>query len=190
MQDEKTEAAATADKPLAGDKLTAFQQRFNEALEKWKAEGCTKVMAGAEGEHFCGAKPHGVKMEPVNAAGNVTMAVACNAGHERQWTFEVAEAEMKEELKRQREAVLKAEADGGKTRDPMKASVTITLDLRTQEVHIDPWCPTPGVGLQLGALITAHFQHEVMASRLMKREDILTPVKGIINPKTGKPFVS
>jgi hypothetical protein len=192
MQDEKTEAAATAAKSPAGDKpeLTPFQKRFNESLEKWKAEGCQVILdEKTPTERFCGGKPHGVKIEPVNEAGNVVMAVACTERHERQWTFEVPEVEMKAELQRQKDAVAKAEADGGKERDPMKASVTITLDLRTQEVNIDPWVPTPGVGLQLGAIITAHFQHQLMSGLLMKRDPILTPTKGIINPKTGKPFV-
>lgn len=190
MQDETTKGAvATDDKSHDADKpaLTPFQTRFNEALEGWKKEGCSVVLdAGTDKERFCGAKPHGVKIEPADADGNVIMAVDCAERHARVWTFKVPEVEMKTELARQKEAAKTA------ARDPLKASVSITLDLRTQEVSIEPWVPTPGVGLQLAAMLTAHFQREFMAGHLAaeKAGKIVTPPAGIINPKTGKPFVS
>ncbi len=193
MQDQKTEAAETDAKSPDADKpsLTPFQKRFDEQLQAWKKDGCQVIVdQGKPEEHFCGAKPHRVMMDPVGEDGNVTMIVDCQDGHARQWEYKVPEEEMKGELARQKEAMLAAQAAGGKTKDPMIATVTIKLDLRTQEVTIDPWVPTPGVGLQLGALITAHFAHEAMSSMLMKRDPILTPQKGIINPKTGRPFVS
>lgn len=196
MNGEKTDGVGTVDdkspaQGKAGVELTPFQKRFNDALEGWKKDGCSVVLdEKTPTERFCGGKPHRVKMEEPGEDGQVTMVVDCQAGHERQWEFKVPQDEMKAELARQQEAMKKAVEDAGKTKDPLKASVTITLDLRTQDVSIEPWVPTPGVGLQLAAMLTAHFSHELMSSKLMKRDTIVTPPKGILNPKTGKPFVS
>ncbi len=183
MQDEKTEAAATPDKSPAGDN---FQTRFAAQLEKWREQGCAIGPEG--GLELCGARPHRTKISPADADGNVTMHVDCSNGHEDVWQFKVAEAEMKAELMRQAEAAKVAEANGGKSLNPMVAKVTISLDLRTQELKIEPWVPTPGMGIQLAGMLMSHFfaQLQQMAGGQSNGPKIKLPPKGILHPKTGR----
>lgn len=181
MKHETAEPAVTpAPRPTEN-----FQDRFAAALEKWRAEGCTHPTdAGAA---LCGARPHRTKITPADAEGNVMMVVDCASGHEGVWTFKVAEAEMKAELRRQAEAAQDAQANGGKALDPLVAKVTISMHLKTQEVKIDPWVPTPGLGIQLAGILLSHFfaqmQKTVEASN---RAPLQLPKKGIIHPKTGR----
>lgn len=190
MTNEKeADSAATPDKSPNISSPT-FQERFTAQLEAWRKEGCRRLAKGESetdpAAEFCGAAPHRSKMnKPVD--GIVKMVVDCAAGHAEVWSFDVAEADLKAELKRNAEAAAEAEKNGKEGRDPMKASVKITLDLRTQEVAIDPWVPTPGMGLQLAAMLTAHFTALFNAGS--KPAKLFTPNKSLVHPVNGKILV-
>lgn len=186
MNEEKEAGSVATDEPRPTE--GNFTERFNDALKAWRAEGCSQDVPNEDGSAVarCNGRPHGTKIEPADADGNVTMVIACEHGHERSWEFKVAEVEMKAELARQAAAAAQAEKDGGKTRDPMKASVTITLDLKTQEVRIDPWVPNPGVGIQLAGMLMSHFFAQLQMGAAPANARLKLPPKGIINPKTGK----
>lgn len=170
-----------------------FQERFAAELEKWREEGCPRAIEaeGNDAHALCGAPPHGVTMDKPDAAGDVVMRVACAKGHKDVWHYAVPEAEMKTELARQAAAAEAAKANGGKALDPMKASITITLDLKTQEVAISPFVPTPGIGLQMAAILTAHFQKLFLdAMEHPKAPRLKMPTRGLVHPQTGKPLLS
>jgi hypothetical protein len=185
--------AGEAKSPAAPDapksEPMAWQKNFAKLVEGWKKEGCAAVIdAGTDKERFCGGKPHLTKMGKPEG-GRIPITVNCTEGHEDAWKTDISEADVQADFARQKEAAAAAQAERIKDKDPMKASVTITLDLKTQEFDIDAWVPTPGLGLQLAAVLTSHFSQMLMASKLMERPKILTAPKGIIDPKTGKPFV-
>ncbi len=170
-----------------------FSARLESELVKWRAEGCPRWDKGDETDRAgtpCGARPHKTKIEPADADGNVTMHIDCTAGHEDVWQFKVAETDMKAELKRQALAAADANANGGKTLDVTKARVTITLDLKTQDVTIDPWVPTPGVGLQLAAMLNIYFAQQIADGMRKKAAaaapKIKTPSKALVHPTSGK----
>lgn len=163
-----------------------FQDRFAAKLEEWRKEGCSVVVKKEDGDSFCGGKPHRSKMnKPVD--GIVKMVVDCEHGHAEVWSFDVPEEELNAELKAQAAAAAEAEKNGAEGRDPMKASIKITLDLRTQEVAIEPWVPTPGMGLQLAAMLTAHFTGQFNAGT--KPAKLFTPNKTIVDSK-GKVLIN
>lgn len=189
MENEAAAAAETPAKSPDTNSTPNFQERFAAQLEKWRDEGCPRAIEaeGNDAHALCGAPPNAVKMDKANSEGNIVMHVACKDGHENVWSFSVPQIEMKAELARQAEAAKAAEAAGRKALDPMKASVKITMDLATQEVTIEPWVPTPGVGLQLAAILTAHFQDLFVQARKNNAPSKLKlPPNGIIHPKTGK----
>lgn len=189
MSDEKAAGpAATADKSQNSNKT--FQERFNEALEGWRKEGCHRISSDT-GTKLCGAAPHRAKMLPVDADGNVSMVVDCASGHSDVWKFKVAEAEMKDELARQQSAAVRAAEDAGKVaRDPMKATLKITMDLKTQAISIDQWVPTPGMGIQLAGILMSHFFAQIQQAGAADQSGLaLPPEKKLIDPKTGKPIV-
>lgn len=75
-------------------------------------------------------------------------------------------------------------------KDPMKASLKISMDLKTQQVEIDPWVPNPGLGIQLAGMLLAHFFAEQQANIAAQPSGGLKlPEKRLIDPKTGKPIV-
>lgn len=194
MNEEKEAgAAATADRSPNSDKPQTYQERFNAALEGWRKEGCQTVMGSAEGDFTCGKPPHRAKMLKPDESGDVTMSVDCVAGHEDVWQFKIPKAEMEADIKRQADAAAKADADGSKggARDPMIASVKIMMNLRTQQVEIDPWVPTPGLGIQLAGILMSHFFAQLQASQAA------APAGGLVLPKekklldrNGKPLIN
>lgn len=191
MNDEKPAGAAeTPAKSPSSDKPETFQDRFNAALETWRKEGCAHVMEGAEGVHACGARPHRAKMSKPDAAGNVTMSVDCVAGHADVWSFVVPAAEMKADLERQAKAAAEAQGAAGGEKDSMKASLKITMDLRTQAVNIEPWVPTPGVGIQLAGILMSHFFAILQegAKAAQTSSGLALPPEKKILDRTGKPL--
>lgn len=194
MNDGKApEPAATPDRPQDTNKLADFQERFNAHLEKWRAEGCGADVINEDGSAVarCGAKPHRTKLLPKDANDDVTMQVDCQDGHENVWQFKVPAVELQAELARQAAAAKQAEEQGGAAKDPLKASVTIIMDLRTQEVRIEPWVPTPGMGIQLAGILMSHFFAQMQAGAASPAPGKLKlPAKGLVHPKTGKPLVS
>lgn len=172
--------AATPEPPRTEN----FQDRLNAALEKWRDEGCP--INGNLGA--CGARPHLTKMSPKDAEGNIVMSIACAEGHEDVWQFKIPAVEMQAELARQQAAAAEAERNGGKAKDPMKASVKITMDLKTQEVTIDPWVPTPGMGIQLAGILMSHFFAQMQANAAPANR-LKLPPQGLVHPKTGRPIV-
>ena len=191
MKSEQEAAPAETPAKSPDTNKVPFTERFTAALEGWRKEGCPVVVGEGTHKKACGAPPHRTKMEPKNAAGDIVMVIDCAAEHPDVWRFAVPEVEMKAELERQAKASREAEANGGKTMDPMKASLKITMDLRTQEVAIDPWVPTPGIGIQLAGILMSHFFAQMQASsKAGAKPRIVTPAKGIVHPVTGKPLAN
>lgn len=193
MSDEAAGPEATQGKSPSSSSAPSYHARFNEAVEGWKAICCQKF----EKHKRCGAPPHKTRMERPNEDGSVTLKIDCHAGHEGVWTFDITADEMKAEVERIREAQEKvsAEAQAGDgtpqvARDPLKASVKISMDLRTQAITIDKWVPTPGIGLQLAAILTCHFSAAFQQSAGPLPGALALPAeKKIVDPKTGKPVV-
>lgn len=188
--DDAKGSTGTVDK--SPDTTETFQTRFNAALEQWRKDGCPRIAPGesetALDAKLCGARPHRTKMSPKDDAGNHVMTVDCTNGHEAAWTFTLTGEELAASVAAQLKASREAEANGGK--DPLKASVTIKLNLKTQEVEIDAFVPTPGVGLQLAAMLNCYFAAQFSRTLAQTPQPmILTPDKKIINPKTGKPII-
>lgn len=176
--------AATPEPPRTEN----FQDRLNAALEKWRNEGCPRPGDDDPKTVICGSRPHLTKMDPKDADGNIVMHINCAAGHEDVWQFKIPAVEMQAELARQQAAAAEAERNGGKAKDPMKASVKITMDLKTQEVTIDPWVPTPGMGIQLAGILMSHFFAQMQANAAPANR-LKLPPQGLVHPKTGRPIV-
>lgn len=188
-QKESTGAETPAKSPDT-NKGPSFQERFTAQLEEWRKVGCPVVVGDGLEKRPCGSMPHRTKMLPKDAEGNVWMVVDCQAEHEEVWKFSFPHAELVAEMERQKAASAEAEKTGGISKDPSKASVKITLDLRTQEFTIEPWVPTPGLGLQLAATLMAHFSQQLMMGFKAPHAGLIVPKKGIVDPKTGKQLIS
>lgn len=172
--------AATPDKSPNTDKPKSYQDRFQDAIEAWRKEGCPeRTHSAEEAPEVCGKPPHRVKMSPKDSAGFHTMSVDCSAGHQNVWTFEVSAEEMQEDLEARAAADAKAHGEDGAVtaRDPMKATLKITMDLKTQQVDIEPWVPTPGMGIQLAGILMAHFFAQMQATFSA------APAGGLVLPK-------
>ncbi len=192
MTDEQ-EADSQATDGKSPDTIKTFQERFNERLEAWKKEGCQEQVEDPQraGQTMaCAAAPHRSKMNPKDANGVVVMSVDCAAGHQDVWKFEILEAELKADLKRQAEATAAARGEDGDAREPGKAWIKVTMDVATQSFAIKSWVPTPGLGIQLAGILTAHFYAELQRGNVTPKKAILTADKKLVDPRTLKPLVN
>lgn len=186
MSDGK-EAGSVATPDKSQDTSKNFNERFNAQLEAWRAEGCKRQMDGAEGIHDCGARPHRVRMLPEDVAGDIAMSVDCSAGHEGVWVYKVPAVEMQADMERQAEAA--RTAAGG--RDPMVATLKISMNLRTQQVDIEPFVPTPGLGIQLAGILMSHFFAQMQESvNKSPANGLFTPGPKKLLDRNGKPVMS
>lgn len=182
MESEKDGSEGTDAK--SPDTNKSYQERFNSAIEGWKKDGCPKESTKEAGGP-CGAAPHKVGMLP-EKDGYIVMTVNCAAGHERVWEFAVPAAEMKAEVERK---MREAEASGGIKRDPTKASVTITMDLKTQQFSINEFVPTPGLGIQLAGVLMSHYFAKLQeGNRAPADPAVALRPKPVLHPRTGKPL--
>ncbi len=190
--------AGSAETPAKSpDTNKPFQERFNEQLEAWRKEGCpidvTPDLREKQGKPkvLCGARPHRARMLPA-VDGVITMSVDCVNGHVDVWQFKVSSAEMEKDIAAQSAAATRASEDAaGVARDPLKAVLKITMDLRTQAVDIEPWVPTPGVGIQLAGILMSHFFAEIQAGQAAanERNGIALPPEKKLLDRNGKPIV-
>lgn len=186
--------------PEPPEGVAPFQARFAAQIAEWKAKGCPfKVVIGTGGteDTLCGAAPHKIKAMPVGKGNDGVVYVAdCLKGHERQWEFTITAAELKEEQERQREALLDAERNGGAHlsqeqlaahRDPTKATITIVMDVKTQDVTItDTYVPNPGAGALMAMVAQKYFMDQ-LGEMKPKKAPILLPSKKLIGPG-GRPL--
>lgn len=184
------EPGATTDAKSPDTNKPTFQDRFNAKLEEWRKTGCPVVVGEGLDKKACGGRPHRSTMKPKDADGNVAMVIDCENGHAGVWEFKVAEAELQADLARQQAAAKEAEKTGAVSRDPMKASIKITMDLTTQQFTIEQWVPTPGLGIQLAGTLMSHFFAQLQAGNAPKGPKIHTPTKGLVDPKTGRLLTS
>lgn len=186
MNDAEAGQAATPDK--SQDTSKPYTERFNAALEGWRKEGCPR----SKDDHPCSALPHRCKILPKDADGNFTMSMDCVAGHEDVWQFKISAEEMNNELDKQSAAAKEATDNAGKsiTRDPMKATLKITMDLRTQQIDIEPWVPTPGIGIQMAGILLSHFFAQLQGTIKQPAPGaIITPSKKLLD-RNGKPIAT
>lgn len=189
MKREEAGPEATRAKSPDTSKPETYQDRFNAALEAWRKEGCS---CSKQNDVRCGARPHRVRMLPKDADGNLTMSVDCVDGHEGVWQFKVPAEEMARDAAAQAEAMRRAEADAGSApRDPMKASLKITMDLKTQAISIDQWVPTPGVGIQLAGILMSHFFAQIQqAGPAPGAGGLVLPGEKKLLDRNGKPIIN
>jgi hypothetical protein len=179
-------SGATADKSRSS--AEPWQARFNAALAEWR-KTCCQYKADADAAP-CGAPPHRVKMvsDEKNPGGQI-MLVDCARDHKEQWAFAVTAQEMEASLADAEKAAGRARAatEEAEGRDPNKARLLITMDMKTQEVTIEPWVPTPGLGVQLAGHALAYFFSQLNALPTRPADGIhLATKKEIVHPTTGR----
>jgi hypothetical protein len=158
---EGSASAATLDKSRTSDKVTP-QERIDAFVEAARVEGCQfKTMDATDTVKACGAPPHRVKQTPPKD-GKIKLLIDCAAGHAEQWEIEFDAAELIAASSKQRDALKKTEnevvdSDPSDKNDPMIARIEITMDIRSQEVKIKPFVPTPLVGLGMLAVCQKSF---------------------------------
>lgn len=183
--------AETPDKSQNSSK--SYQERFNAALREWKTYGCQHAGGdniNPQGKEVCGGDPHRVRMLPADESGHFTLSVGCASGHDDVWHFKVSEAEMRADLAQKAAAAQQAGADAGRdARNPDKAFLKITMDMKTQEVSIDPWVPNPGLGIQLAGILMSHFFAQLQSAGAPAPK-LALPEKRILHPKTGRPITN
>lgn len=166
----------------------SFTNRLDLFVKKAKEDGgCTFKTKGADDAVIvCGAPPHNVKQDPPNKAGKIVLHIDCHAGHEDQWQFEVDYQEMQREAASAQAALRKTQGTAEAAaveRDPMVASITIKLNLASQEVSIDPYVPTPLVGLGMLAIAQKSFFDQLAETDKVRKDGLDLPSpKKIVSP--------
>jgi hypothetical protein len=161
-----------------GDKSRAtgnFQKQFTEQIEIWKKEGCQVPVRDGEAVRPCGATPHRVKQGKPNEKGMVPLLIDCTAGHAESWKFMVDQEQMKRDAEDQAAAMAKA----------AEAKVTITFNMKTQAIGIDPLVPNPGIGLMMLAYAQKFFFDQVSQEEEKRKSGLFTPDRRLLD-RNGK----
>jgi hypothetical protein len=122
--------------------------------------------------------------------GKILMHVDCENGHEDVWQFALTKDELTQAIQEQAAAAQRARDAGSANapKDPTKAYATITMDVATQQVSIDCFVATPGLGIQLAGILMSHFFAQLQATSRPAGAPggLKLPPKGIVHPKTGR----
>lgn len=177
--DQGADSEATPDKsPSTG----SFAEKFKQQMSEWATAGCP---TGVRGGGRCGKPPHDVKPYPIASDGGVKFEVVCSAGHQA-WEYNATAEELKKEAEIAKTQGQTQDVPLGDGRDPMIARITIIYDLRTQAVAIEPFIPSPLVGLGMLDVARKSLYDQMSPQTKERKDGLMVPERVLIDPKTGK----